>query len=86
MVLNKINWRTYRNLTSECCICGSPDNVEMHHVYAIRKGKVSGFTQIMKQLNRKQIPLCKKHHTEVEVGLYDDIAVKELFDIERFLL
>nr|YP_009463701.1 Cox1I1a maturase [Haematococcus lacustris]AUW36523.1 Cox1I1a maturase [Haematococcus lacustris] len=58
----------------------------MHHVYAIRKGKVSGFTQIMKQLNRKQIPLCKKHHTEVEVGLYDDIAVKELFDIERFLL
>ena len=31
----------------------------MHHVKHIRKGEVKGFTQIMKQLNRKQIPVCR---------------------------
>jgi hypothetical protein len=76
--LRTVNWRTYRNLTSVCAI----EKVEMHHVNA---GKVTGFTQVMKQLNRKQIPLCKKHHTEVEKGLYDGIRVTELIDIDRFL-
>ena len=52
--LNKINWRTLRNLSMACCICGSTENVEMHHVHAIHKGKVVGFTQVLKQLNRKQ--------------------------------
>src|SRR5205809_5602414 len=36
-------------------ICGKSENVEIHHVKHIKKGKIEGFTQIMKQLNRKQI-------------------------------
>jgi nicotine oxidoreductase len=83
--MKTINWRTYRNLTSLCALCGTTENIEMHHVKAIRKGKVTGFTQVMKQINRKQIPLCRIHHIEVERGYYDSIDISELIDIERFL-
>jgi hypothetical protein len=48
----KANWRTYKNLENTCIICGSNDNVQQHHVKHIKKGKVIGFTQVMKQLNR----------------------------------
>jgi hypothetical protein len=83
--MNKINWRTLRNLSSVCCICGSSENVEMHHIHQIRKGKVEGFAQVMKQLNRKTVPLCKEHHIAVEKGLIQDIRVKDLYNIEEFL-
>jgi retron-type reverse transcriptase len=33
-----------------------------------KKGKVTGFTQILKQLNRKQIPCCKKCHQRIHRG------------------
>lgn len=62
----------------DCAICSSSDNVEMHHVKHIKKGKVKGFTQIMKQLNRKQIPVCKKCHMNIHSGRYDGIALKKL--------
>lgn len=84
--MNTINWRTYRDLTSVCAICGTDKNVEMHHVRAVRKGKVTGFTQVMNQLNRKMIPLCREHHMDVEFGRYDGAGVNDLLDIERFLM
>jgi nicotine oxidoreductase len=82
--LKTINWRTYRNLTSICIICGISENGEMHHVKAIRKEKVKGFTQVMKQLNRRQVPLCRTHHIQVERGYYDGVKLTDLFDIDRF--
>lgn len=81
----KINWRTLRNLNCACCICGSIENIEMHHVNAIRKGKVEGFTQVMKQLNRKQIPLCHHHHMAAEKGLLNKITISELYFLDQFL-
>jgi hypothetical protein len=57
----------------------------MHHVKHIRKGKVIGFTQILKQLNRTMIPLCRTHHWEVYKGKYDGIKLEDLIGIERFL-
>jgi retron-type reverse transcriptase len=83
--LYKINWRTLRNLNSVCCICGATENVEMHHINAIRKGKVEGFSQIMKQLNRKQIPLCKEHHIAAEKGMLADIKREDLHYVDQFL-
>ena len=50
-VLNTINWRTYRNLNFIHTICGTNQNIEMHHVKSIKKEKVSGFNQVIKQLN-----------------------------------
>jgi len=80
-----VNWRTLKNLTNCCCICGTYENVELHHIRHIRKGKVLGFSQVMKQLNRKMIPVCKIHHNEIHQGIYDNIKLSELIGLERFL-
>lgn len=84
--MRTINWRSRRNLTNFCLICGTYENVEMHHISAIRKGKVIGFAQVMKQLNRKAIPLCRQHHKEVHMSKYDDIKLTDLIDVESILL
>jgi hypothetical protein len=57
----KINWRTAFKLSQHCCICGSEGKINYHHVKHIKKGKVTGFLQVMKQLNRKQIPVCQHY-------------------------
>lgn len=59
------------NINKACVICGAFP-AEMHHVRKIRdleqkyrKGKIDFFTKQMAAINRKQIPLCKIHHTGV---------------------
>jgi retron-type reverse transcriptase len=84
--MQTINWRSYRNLTQVCAICGTGDHVEMHHIKHIRKEKVIGFAQVLKQINRTTIPLCRTHHHEVHTGKYADIKLSDLYEIERFLL
>ena len=79
--LKTINWRTYKNLENVCAICGTDKNVEQHHVKHIKVGKVIGFSQVMKQLNRRMIPLCHTHHQEVQKGKYDGIKIQDLIDI-----
>lgn len=54
-------------------ICGDDTNVEMHHVKHIKdlkskNSKLDFFTRQMRAINRKQIPLCKKHH----IGLHNN--------------
>lgn len=47
-------------LGAPCAVCGSYDNVEMHHIRAIKDIEISK-TIIQKhviQIQRKQIPLC----------------------------
>ena len=83
--MNTINWRTYKNLENVCAICGTDKNVEQHHIKHIRQGKVAGFAQVMKQLNRRMIPLCRTHHNEVEHGKYDGIKLQDLITIERLI-
>ena len=61
-----------------CTICGKSENVEIHHVKHIKKGKIEGFTQIMKQLNRKQIPVCRNCHMKIHLGEYDGVALKDI--------
>lgn len=67
---------------TECAVkgCLSGDPVEMHHVKHIRKmgKKVSGFTKLMAQINRKQVPLCASCHKKVHRGTYDGLALKDL--------
>nr|YP_009710018.1 hypothetical protein [Coleochaete scutata]QFU80123.1 hypothetical protein [Coleochaete scutata] len=67
--LEMLNWRSLRGrnlLISPCAICGSNEEVEMHHVRGLKdiKGR-SLVEQLMIAAKRKQIPLCKKHHMEV---------------------
>lgn len=69
-------------LGQRCVICGSTENIEMHHLRHIRKmGKrVRGFAKLMASINRKQVPLCQPHHVAVHSGKYDGIRLADLFD------
>jgi predicted HNH restriction endonuclease len=70
--------RSHSAFDQNCRICGSTEKIEMHHVKHIRKGKVKGFTQIMNQLNRKQIAVCRECHMKIHKGQYDGISLKDL--------
>jgi predicted HNH restriction endonuclease len=49
----------------------------MHHVKALI-GKTSGFMDIMRAMNRKQIPVCKSCHVKIHAGKYSGISLKNL--------
>nr|AXC47308.1 hypothetical reverse transcriptase [Pediastrum duplex] len=82
----KVNWRTAYKISKHCAICGYTEGIEYHHVKHIRIGKVSGFLQIMKTLNRKQIPCCEACHKKIHKGLYDRISLKDLYDEELIII
>jgi len=71
------NLRSLSKLDSPCTICKSVENIEMHHIKAL-KGKVSGFTSVMKAMNRKQIPVCRTCHNKIHDGTYDGLSLKEI--------
>lgn len=57
----------------------------MHHVKHIRKSNVTatGFTKIMSQLNRKQIPVCKPCHNLIHQGKYNGISLTDLYKKQK---
>lgn len=81
----KYNWRTKFKLNRHCAICGSTNKIEYHHVRHIKVGKVEGFLQVMNQLNRRQIPTCRKCHLNIHAGKYDGLKVSDLYD-ERLII
>ena len=62
-----------RLLNSACAICGSTENIEMHHINKMKniKGNKSEWTIKMMAMNRKTIPLCHKCHSNITYGKYD---------------
>lgn len=64
------NWNnkfTKSALFQVCAICEVSENIHMHHVRSIRtlrdkNSKLDFLTRQMQAINRKQIPLCQKHH------------------------
>lgn len=58
----RINWRTAYKITKHCVVCGCSFKPEMHHIKHVKIGKIEGFKQVMQQLNRKQIMVCKTCH------------------------
>ena len=68
-----------------CAICGELET-EMHHIHHVRKTlktkkkkSLYYFLEAMRLVNRKTIPLCKKHHRDVHNGIYDGIALSKVF-------
>ena len=62
--------RTKSKLGMGCAICGTLENVEMHHRRPL-KGYDGTLKGIEKAQSRKQIPLCRKCHMMVHSGKYD---------------
>lgn len=61
------NKLTRSNLGRSCIICGETP-VEMHHVRKhkeLKNLKLDWFTMQMAAIYRKQVPLCKNHHTKL---------------------
>lgn len=70
--LSKFTYRTKDLFNEPCKMCGSLENVEMHHIRHLRKDKNKDYlTQTMININRKQIPLCQACHIKVHKGTYD---------------
>jgi len=79
----KAYYRTAFKLNSRCVICGTSQDIQMHHVRHIRGYRTQaklGFTRILQLLNRKQIPVCKHHHKCIHDGNYDSISLSEFYD------
>lgn len=73
--------RVKSKLLLRCCVCGTDDGIQMHHVRHLRKGgkvAVKGFNHIMAQINRKQIPVCHECHVLIHAGKYDGKSLKDL--------
>lgn len=68
------HWRTKFKVFNECCICGSMDNVQLHHINSIAsmKKKKDNAAAIRSQLNRLQIPVCHPCHKDITHGKYSD--------------
>lgn len=72
--LNRIVWvnlRTHSSFDLPCALCGSSENINMHHIKAIRKSPLSAlpahkpYLKMMALRNRKQIPVCRSCHMNV---------------------
>jgi hypothetical protein len=76
--------------------CSETDNIEVHHmrrlnrtvernvivsVLNIKSERIKGLTAIMTTLNRKQLPLCRKHHLEFESGKFSPLNYSKLTSI-----
>lgn len=48
----------------------------------LKKGKIVGFSLIMKNLGRERIPCCKNFHRNIHGGSCDGIALTDLHSPE----
>ena len=73
--------------------CNATDNIEVHHIRRLhrrvskdgkisvldRKGRrVKGLPAVLTSINRKQLPLCHKHHLDFEAGKYHPLDYSKL--------
>jgi len=51
-------------------ICGTLDDIEIHHLRSVKGGRVKTKThaQWTGSFSRKSIPLCKSHHVQLHAG------------------
>jgi hypothetical protein len=64
--------RSKKLRNAQCVICGALSNIEMHHRRPLKSSVTDNTLKgIVKNLTRKQIPLCRLCHLKVHLGLYD---------------
>jgi len=61
------------NLTGPCIICGSSDQIEVHHIRALKdiSKKRDWLSITMAKFARKQVSVCKSCHIKIHRGIYD---------------
>jgi group II intron reverse transcriptase/maturase len=88
LVRTAIQLRARSKLGKPCCICEeATGQIVMHHVRHVRKlshkREATGFTRILRAINRKQIPVCLTCHGKIHRGEYDHLKLSELAYIPR---
>ena len=71
--MERLAWRLSKGVSAlyaACVLCGSDQNVEMHHVRALKdlKQKKSALEAHMISIARKQLPLCRRCHLRAHKG------------------
>lgn len=79
--LKSMGWRLQKSLYHQgapCSICGSYNDVEMHHIKSIKSMRKTNneLTNIIKAIESPQIALCKKHHLEIHKGNWANNPMK----------
>lgn len=66
-------------LEKVCIICGSDNDVEMHHIRHLKdlNPKLSAAKALKAKVQRKQIPVCKKCHMDIHYGRYNGPSLKK---------
>jgi retron-type reverse transcriptase len=61
---------TLSQFDEPCVICGTLDNIEMHHIKSVKSVRVKTrtYAQWIGAFQRKSIPLCKEHHILLHAG------------------
>jgi len=65
---------TKTNLFQTCILCGSSENIEMHHVRSVKDVRAkmisnkSTYQEWTGAVKRKQVPLCQYHHSSYHHG------------------
>lgn len=71
--LLRISWTnslTRSQFDEACAICGTTDNIEMHHISSVKNVRVKTrtYAQWAGAFLRKSIPLCSDHHIALHCG------------------
>jgi hypothetical protein len=66
-----------KDFKGPCVLCGSNQDIEIHHVRKLSKTKRKDYlSSMMSRMNRKQVPVCKKCHIKIHQGVSDGKRVK----------
>ena len=74
------NSLTRSQFDEPCVICGTMENIEIHHIRSIKNVRVKTrtYTQWVGGFQRKSIPLCKTHHMMYHAGKLSRTDIKKL--------
>jgi len=74
------NSLTRSQFDEPCAICGTLDNIEIHHLRSVKdvRVKTRTYAQWTGGFLRKSIPLCKDHHVQLHAGNLSHDDVKKL--------
>ena len=69
-----------RLMANECEICGSKQQVEVHHIRAMKdvQDYAEGWQQLMSAMRRKTLIVCKDCHERIHRGQYDGVKLTKL--------
>lgn len=71
---------TRSQFDESCAICGTMENIEIHHLRSVKNVRVKTHTyaQWVGGFKRKSIPLCKEHHMMYHSGRLSRVDLKKL--------